>query len=76
MRLAPMPPVYANFLSHEGAEGVEIAYGERLTRLIALQDRIDPTNFFWMNADIPPSPSPTPLRAAATRGALASLPAR
>ena len=47
--------VYANFLSDEGAEGVEAAYGERLTRLIALKDRIDPTNVFRMNANIPPS---------------------
>ena len=31
--------VYANFLSDEGAEGVEFAYGERLQRLTDLKDR-------------------------------------
>jgi hypothetical protein len=47
--------VYANFISDEGATGVEAAYGERLTRLTALKDRYDPTNFFQMNANIQPS---------------------
>jgi FAD/FMN-containing dehydrogenase len=47
--------VYANFLSDEGAAGVETAYGLRLDRLTALKDRFDPTNFFRMNANIPPS---------------------
>jgi hypothetical protein len=48
--------VYTNFLSDEGAAGVEAAYGDRLTRLTALKDRWDPTNLFRMNANIPPSP--------------------
>lgn len=47
--------VYANFLSDEGAAGVENAYGHRLTRLVALKDKYDPDNFFRMNANIPPS---------------------
>jgi FAD/FMN-containing dehydrogenase len=47
--------VYSHFLSDEGAAGVEAAYGERLHRLTALKDRYDPTNFFRMNANIPPS---------------------
>ena len=47
--------VYANFLSEEGLEGVETAYGKRLQRLTALKDRYDPTNFFRLNANIPPS---------------------
>jgi hypothetical protein len=47
--------VYVNFLSDEGAAGVEAAYGERLSRLTALKDRYDPTNFFRLNANIPPS---------------------
>jgi hypothetical protein len=34
--------VYANFLSDEGAAGVEAAYGRRLRRLTALKDRYDP----------------------------------
>ena len=31
------------------------AYGDRLARLTALKDRYDPTNFFRLNANIPPS---------------------
>lgn len=50
--------VYANFLSDEDAAGVEAAYGARLKRLTALKDRYDPTNFFRLNANIPPSQRP------------------
>ena len=38
--------VYANFISDEGAAGVETAYGHRLERRTALKDRYDPANFF------------------------------
>lgn len=47
--------VFSHFLSDEGAAGVEAAYGGRLGRLTALKDRYDPTNFFRMNANVPPS---------------------
>jgi hypothetical protein len=47
--------VYANFISDEGAAGVEAAYGRRLARLTALKDAWDPDNVFRMNANIPPS---------------------
>jgi FAD/FMN-containing dehydrogenase len=47
--------VYANFLSDEGTEGVESAYGARLQRLTALKDRYDPENVFRLNANILPS---------------------
>jgi FAD/FMN-containing dehydrogenase len=47
--------VYANFLSDEGAAGVQAAYGDRLARLTALKDRYDPTNVFRLNANIAPS---------------------
>lgn len=47
--------VYANFISDEGAAGVEAAYGERVRRLTALKDRYDPENIFCLNANIPPS---------------------
>ncbi len=50
--------VYANFLSDEGAAGIEAAYGARLARLTALKDRYDPTSFFRMNGNIPPSGRP------------------
>ncbi len=49
--------VYANFLSDESAEETQAAYGTRLARLIAVKDRYDPTNFFRLNANIPPSTS-------------------
>jgi hypothetical protein len=60
--------VYANFLSDEGPAGVETAYGARLSRLVALKDRFDPTNFFRMNGNIPPSSwaSPSPRSSAGT----------
>jgi hypothetical protein len=47
--------VYANFISDEGAAGLRAAYGDRLARLTTLKDRYDPTNYFRMNANIPPS---------------------
>ncbi len=47
--------IYANFVSDEGEGGIEAAYGERLARLVALKDRYDPTNFFRLNANVPPS---------------------
>ena len=53
--------VYANFLSDEGASGIEAAYGDRLRRLTALKDRYDPTNVFRLNANIPPSRLTSPV---------------
>jgi hypothetical protein len=47
--------VYANFISDEGAAGVEAAYGRRLTRLEVLKDRYDPDNVFRHNANVRPS---------------------
>jgi hypothetical protein len=47
--------VYANFLSDEGRSGVEAAYGERMQRLTALKDRLDPANVFRLNANIQPT---------------------
>jgi hypothetical protein len=49
--------VFSHFLSDEGAEGVRAAYGDRLGRLAALKRRWDPTNFFRLNANIPPTTS-------------------
>jgi len=46
--------VYANFISDEGAAGVEYAYGQRLHRLQALKARVDPDNFFHLNNNIMP----------------------
>ena len=47
--------VYANFLSDEGAAGVEFSYGDRLKRLTALKDAYDPDNVFRLNANIAPT---------------------
>jgi hypothetical protein len=49
--------VYANFISDEGATGIESAYGDRLKRLTVLKDLHDPGNFFRLNANIEPSPA-------------------
>lgn len=54
--------IFTNFFSDDGVAGIEAAYGGRLVRLTAVKDRYDPTNFFRLNANIPPS------REAARRG--------
>jgi FAD/FMN-containing dehydrogenase len=46
---------YANNLGEEGVDRVRAAYGDNYLRLVALKDRYDPTNFFRLNANIPPS---------------------
>jgi hypothetical protein len=47
--------VYVNFTSDDAAERVRKAYTEgQWTRLTALKAKYDPTNFFRMNANIPP----------------------
>jgi hypothetical protein len=45
---------------NEGTAGVETAYGARLKRLTALNDRYDPTNVFRLNANILPTPASEP----------------
>jgi FAD/FMN-containing dehydrogenase len=47
---------YINFLSSEGEDRVQAAYGaEKFARLRELKDRYDPTNLFHLNQNIPPS---------------------
>jgi FAD/FMN-containing dehydrogenase len=47
---------YVNFLADEGQAGVRSAYEpETLSRLQGLKARYDPTNFFHLNQNIPPS---------------------
>ena len=49
---------YINFLSAEGEERVQAAFGpEKFARLRALKDRYDPTNLFHLNQNVPPSAS-------------------
>jgi FAD/FMN-containing dehydrogenase len=48
--------VYVNFLMDEGQQRVRQAYGAaKYGRLVALKDRLDPTNVFRMNQNIAPS---------------------
>jgi FAD/FMN-containing dehydrogenase len=48
--------VYVNFLMDEGQERVRQAYGpEKYARLVALKNRLDPTNLFRMNQNIAPA---------------------
>jgi hypothetical protein len=47
--------VYVNFTSDDASERVRQAYtSQQWTRLTALKAKYDPTNFFRMNANIPP----------------------
>jgi FAD/FMN-containing dehydrogenase len=47
--------VYANFLNDDPGERIRSGYtGEQWQRLTALKSKVDPTNFFRMNANIPP----------------------
>jgi FAD/FMN-containing dehydrogenase len=44
-----------NYLGQEGADRVREAYGPNYQRLAALKKKYDPTNFFRLNQNIPPS---------------------
>jgi hypothetical protein len=49
--------VYVNFTSDDSLERVQAdAYGAaKWSRLVGLKNKYDPTNFFRLNANIPPS---------------------
>ena len=61
---------YVNVLGDDGAAGVRRAYSpEKLTRLTALKDAVDPDNVFHLNQNIPPSNPPagdTPMESPST----------
>ena len=47
---------YVNSLTEQGTDAVRSAYDEEsFSRLVALKDRLDPTNVFRHNQNIPPS---------------------
>jgi FAD/FMN-containing dehydrogenase len=57
MRPFAAPGAYVNYLGgDEGADGLQAAYGAKLTRLAALKTKFDPENLFRMNLNIPPAP--------------------
>ena len=45
---------YANLTSDTSEKSVRENYRENYDRLVALKTKYDPTNFFRMNANIPP----------------------
>lgn len=47
--------VYVNYLDEEGDERVREAYGPNFERLVVLKNKYDPTNFFRLNQNIPPT---------------------
>lgn len=48
--------VYVNELGDEGEKRVKAAYGvTTYERLVALKNKYDPTNFFRLNQNIPPT---------------------
>ena len=56
MRPFAAPGAYVNYLGgDEGKEGLEAAYGAKLSRLAALKMKYDPTNLFRMNQNIAPA---------------------
>src|SRR5215469_7218503 len=46
---------YVNYVSDEGDTFARAAYGPNYDRLVSLKNRYDPTNFFRMNHNIPPT---------------------
>jgi hypothetical protein len=46
---------YVNFMGDEGEERIKAAYRGNYERLVALKNTYDPTNFFHINQNIPPT---------------------
>jgi hypothetical protein len=48
--------LYLNYLTQrESTNGVQMAYGSNLERLVSLKSKYDPTNFFNSNRNIQPA---------------------
>ena len=53
------PAAYVNFVADEGEAGVRAAYpGPTWDRLAAIKARVDPTNLFHRNHNVPPASGP------------------
>lgn len=48
--------IYANYLSVEGEDAVKGAFGKNYSKLVAIKNKYDPTNFFKLNPNIRPRP--------------------
>lgn len=46
--------IYANYLSVEGEDAVKGAFGGNYSKLVAIKNKYDPTNFFRLNPNIRP----------------------
>ena len=46
--------IYANYQSHAGKGTAEAVYGSNYSRLVALKNKYDPTNFFRRNSNVEP----------------------
>lgn len=55
LRPAMKPGVYVNFMSGDEKDRTTEAYSARWQRLVAVKTHYDPTNFFRLNQNIPPS---------------------
>ena len=62
LRPAMTPGVYTNFMSGDEEDRTHEAYHERWDRLVAVKSHFDPTNFFRMNQNVPPSTPSANLR--------------
>lgn len=62
MRPFSKPFVYVNVLGDDVEERVHEAYGPNYERLVALKNKYDPTNFFFMNGNIKPELVETKIR--------------
>jgi hypothetical protein len=47
--------IYANYQSYAGKGAAEAVFGSNLSRLVALKNKYDPTNFFRRNSNVEPS---------------------
>jgi hypothetical protein len=47
--------IYANYQSNAGKGVAEAIFGSNYSRLVALKNKYDPTNFFRRNANVEPT---------------------